>query len=148
MHQKGIQGYSSASAAIVASGICPAALGTDGSVRIPSSLCGEVGLKAIFGCTDMEGLFCSGTLEIIGTIASTVEDSFNDVYSTDISEKCEDALNLLSKTHGCEQVGNDNQGLPIGMQLIGSPWPDASILRLASAVEVSTLFLSISLSFE
>ncbi|KAH7518811.1 hypothetical protein FEM48_Zijuj09G0210600 [Ziziphus jujuba var. spinosa] len=33
------------------------------------------------------------------------------------------------------QVGNDNQGLPIGMQLIGSPWPDASILRLASAVE-------------
>nr|XP_048317852.1 fatty acid amide hydrolase-like isoform X2 [Ziziphus jujuba var. spinosa] len=45
-----------------------------GSVRIPSSLCGEVGLKAIFGCTDMEGLFCSGTLEIIGTIASTVDD--------------------------------------------------------------------------
>lgn len=27
---------------------------------------------------------------------------FNDVYSTDISDKCEDALNLLSKTHGCE----------------------------------------------
>ncbi|XP_060667305.1 fatty acid amide hydrolase-like isoform X3 [Ziziphus jujuba] len=76
MHQKGIQGSSSASAAILASGICPAALGTDGrgSVRIPSSLCGEVGLKATFGCTDMEGLFCSGTLEIIGTIASTVED--------------------------------------------------------------------------
>lgn len=27
---------------------------------------------------------------------------FNDVYSTEISDKCEDALNLLSKYHGCE----------------------------------------------
>lgn len=27
---------------------------------------------------------------------------FNDVNSTDISDKCEDILDLLSKTHGCE----------------------------------------------
>ena len=27
---------------------------------------------------------------------------FNDVFSTEISDKCEDALNLLLKTHGCE----------------------------------------------
>lgn len=34
------------------------------------------------------------------------------------------------------QVGYDKQGLPIGLQLIGRPWAEATILRLASAVEV------------
>lgn len=37
------------------------------------------------------------------------------------------------------QVGYDKQGLPIGLQLIGRPWAEASLLRLASAVEVSIL---------
>jgi Asp-tRNA(Asn)/Glu-tRNA(Gln) amidotransferase A subunit family amidase len=34
------------------------------------------------------------------------------------------------------QVGYDKQGLPIGLQLIGRPWGEATLLRLASAVEV------------
>ncbi|KAF8404761.1 hypothetical protein HHK36_009650 [Tetracentron sinense] len=70
-------GSSSGPAAIVASGLCSAALGTDGggSIRIPSSLCGVVGLKTTYGRTDMRGSLCdSGTVEIIGPIASTVED--------------------------------------------------------------------------
>ncbi|KAL8238356.1 hypothetical protein R6Q59_019437 [Mikania micrantha] len=156
-------GSSSGPAAIVASGICSAALGTDGggSVRIPSSLCGVVGLKTTYGRTDITGCFLTGifilralhdggTLEVIGPIASSVEDImlvyaatlgaspddklslspslpclpdlsshenssilgsmrmgkysewFNDVFSPDISTKCEDILNLLSQTHGCK----------------------------------------------
>ncbi|KAG7977334.1 hypothetical protein I3843_05G026800 [Carya illinoinensis] len=70
-------GSSSGPAAIVASGLCSAALGTDGggSIRIPSSLCGVVGFKTTYGRTDMEGSLCdTGTVEIIGPIASTVED--------------------------------------------------------------------------
>lgn len=39
------------------------------------------------------------------------------------------------------QVGYDKQGLPIGLQLIGRPWGEATILRLASAVEVQTSFI-------
>ena len=39
------------------------------------------------------------------------------------------------------QVGYDKQGLPIGLQLIGRPWGEASILCLAAAVEV---YISIS----
>ncbi|XP_022725347.1 fatty acid amide hydrolase isoform X2 [Durio zibethinus] len=177
-------GSSSGPAALVASGLCSAALGTDGggcksyylswslvyfiynilmfcgllktkagSVRIPSSLCGVVGLKTTYGRTSMRGSLCgSGTVEIIGPIASTVEDVilvyaailgsspedrislkpsppclpilsslenenslgslrlgkytewFNDVHSTDISNVCEDVLNLLSKSHGCETI--------------------------------------------
>ncbi|KAK9851358.1 hypothetical protein WJX84_003170 [Apatococcus fuscideae] len=44
-------GSSSGSAALVASGICPIAIGTDGggSIRIPSSFCGCVGLKETLG---------------------------------------------------------------------------------------------------
>jgi hypothetical protein len=34
------------------------------------------------------------------------------------------------------QVGYDKQGLPIGLQLIGRPWGEASLLRTASAIEV------------
>lgn len=32
---------------------------------------------------------------------------FNDVHSNDISDKCEDVLNLLSKNHGCEVSHHD-----------------------------------------
>ncbi|CAA2970116.1 Hypothetical predicted protein [Olea europaea subsp. europaea] len=32
-------------------------------------------------------------------------------------------------------VGYDKQGLPIGLQLIGRPWCEATILRLAAAIE-------------
>ncbi|KAF3676859.1 Fatty acid amide hydrolase [Capsicum annuum] len=32
-------------------------------------------------------------------------------------------------------IGYDKQGLPIGLQLIGRPWCEASILRLATAIE-------------
>uniref|UniRef100_A0A2P2MJH5 Glutamyl-tRNA amidotransferase subunit A n=1 Tax=Rhizophora mucronata TaxID=61149 RepID=A0A2P2MJH5_RHIMU len=71
-------GSSSGPAALVACGICSAALGTDGggSVRIPSSLCGVVGLKTTYGRTDIGGALCdAGTVEIIGPITSSVEDS-------------------------------------------------------------------------
>ncbi|XP_071956671.1 uncharacterized protein [Antedon mediterranea] len=44
-------GSSSGSSAAVSSGLCPVAFGTDagGSIRIPSSFCGIVGLKATLG---------------------------------------------------------------------------------------------------
>ncbi|KAM0007209.1 putative fatty acid amide hydrolase [Helianthus debilis subsp. tardiflorus] len=89
-------GSSSGPAAIVASGICSAALGTDGggSVRIPSSLCGVVGLKTTFGRTDIKGaLYDGGTLEIIGPIASSVEDIML-VYAAILGASPADKLSL------------------------------------------------------
>ncbi|XP_071724014.1 fatty acid amide hydrolase-like [Rutidosis leptorrhynchoides] len=154
-HERYTGGSSSGPAAIVAAGLCSAALGTDGggSVRIPASLCGVVGLKTTYGRTDIGGSLCdSGTVEIIGPLASSVEDImlvyaailgtspankismrpstpclpnlstnesmdllgslrlgkysewFNDVESTEISDKCDNILSQLSKAHGCEMV--------------------------------------------
>ncbi|XP_028121249.1 fatty acid amide hydrolase-like [Camellia sinensis] len=45
------------------------------------------------------------------------------------------AANLLGLPAISVPVGYDKQGLPIGLQLIGRPWAEASILRLAAAVE-------------
>jgi len=36
----------------------------------------------------------------------------------------------------CLQIGYDKEGLPIGLQIMGRPWAEATILRVASAVEV------------
>ncbi|KAL6009930.1 hypothetical protein ACLOJK_000361 [Asimina triloba] len=45
------------------------------------------------------------------------------------------AGNLLGLPAISVPVGHDKQGLPIGLQLIGRPWGEATILRLAYAVE-------------
>ncbi|WP_141734851.1 amidase [Oligoflexus tunisiensis] len=52
-------GSSSGSAAAVAAGLVPMAIGTDGggSIRIPSSLCGTVGLKPSFSRLSSHGMF-------------------------------------------------------------------------------------------
>jgi aspartyl-tRNA(Asn)/glutamyl-tRNA(Gln) amidotransferase subunit A len=62
----------------VAAGLCYAALGSDtaGSIRIPSSLCGVVGMKPTFGRVSKQGVFpLAWTLDHVGPIARTVEDN-------------------------------------------------------------------------
>jgi len=71
-------GSSSGSAAAVASGMVPLAIGTDtaGSIRIPSALCGTVGFKPTYGSIDNTGVFpVSATLDHVGPISKTVEDA-------------------------------------------------------------------------
>lgn len=71
-------GSSGGSAAAVASGMVFAALGTDtsGSVRIPASLCGVVGLKPTFGLVSNYGVVpLSKTLDHVGIIARSCADA-------------------------------------------------------------------------
>ena len=71
-------GSSGGSAAAVATGMCMAALGTDtgGSIRIPASLCGVVGLKPTYGRVSLRGVFpLSWNLDHAGPLARSVKDA-------------------------------------------------------------------------
>lgn len=71
-------GSSGGSAVAVATGMGFASVGTDtgGSLRIPPSFCGVVGLKPTFGCVSCNGVVpLAVTLDHVGPIARTVEDA-------------------------------------------------------------------------
>ncbi|MDN7246172.1 amidase [Planococcus shenhongbingii] len=71
-------GSSTGSASSVGAGIGFASIGTDtgGSIRVPASFCGIVGLKPTYGTVPSQGLFpLSQSLDHIGPLTRTVRDN-------------------------------------------------------------------------
>jgi aspartyl-tRNA(Asn)/glutamyl-tRNA(Gln) amidotransferase subunit A len=71
-------GSSGGSAAAVSAGLCLASLGSDtgGSIRIPASLCGVVGLKPTFGRLSLTGVIpLSWNLDHAGPLTRSVQDA-------------------------------------------------------------------------
>jgi aspartyl-tRNA(Asn)/glutamyl-tRNA(Gln) amidotransferase subunit A len=71
-------GSSGGSAAALAAGLCLGSLGSDtgGSIRIPASLCGVVGLKPTFGRVSLRGVMpLSWNLDHAGPMARRVRDA-------------------------------------------------------------------------
>jgi aspartyl-tRNA(Asn)/glutamyl-tRNA(Gln) amidotransferase subunit A len=131
LHDSG--GSSSGSGAAVAAGLVYAALGTDtgGSIRIPASLCGVVGLKPTFGRTSLAGAAAlSWSLDHLGPLARSAGD-------------CAALLDVLSgvdrrdpRTAQCPPprraraiaglrigvLGNDGTGLPLASDDALTTW--------------------------
>lgn len=71
-------GSSGGSAAALAAGLGYGSIGSDtgGSIRIPSSLCGTVGLKPTFGLVSTEGVVpLAPSLDVVGPLARSVGDT-------------------------------------------------------------------------
>jgi len=102
-------GSSSGSAVAVAAGLVPMALGTDtgGSVRVPASLCGTVGLKTTVGRISRAGVYpLSWTLDSVGIFTRSVEDAalvYQNLHGSDVNDEItlgiasQDALKKLKE---------------------------------------------------
>jgi Asp-tRNA(Asn)/Glu-tRNA(Gln) amidotransferase A subunit family amidase len=95
--QRDAGGSSSGSAAAVAAGIVPAAIGADGggSIRIPAAMCGVVGLKSTFGRISEYGAApLDWSIAHLGPIAASVYDTAL-VYSIIAGPDPKDRYTLL-----------------------------------------------------
>ena len=111
-------GSSGGSAAAVAAGMVPWALGSDtgGSIRQPASMCGVVGLKPTYGLVSRYGLVAfASSLDQIGPITKDVKDAailLNLISGHD--EKDTTSINVDKKDY-TKALKNDVKGLKIGV---------------------------------
>jgi aspartyl-tRNA(Asn)/glutamyl-tRNA(Gln) amidotransferase subunit A len=111
-------GSSSGSAASVASGLSAGALGTDtgGSIRIPASLCGIVGLKQTYGLVSRAGVVpLAWSLDHIGPMTRTVTDAalmLQVLAGRDTADPSTAAVAIPDYRRG---MGGDPRGLRVGI---------------------------------
>lgn len=110
-------GSSGGSAAVVAGGEAPLALGSDtgGSVRCPAAFCGIVGLKPTYGSVSRYGVVAyANSLEQVGPLASNVSDiaALMDVIGGYDSR---DSTSIDRKITYQEALTDDIKGLKIGV---------------------------------
>ena len=111
-------GSSGGSAASVASCEVTLSLGSDtgGSIRLPASFCGIVGMKPTYGRVSRYGLIAfASSLDQIGPFARTVEDAANllEVISGH-DPKDSTSLNIPVE-HYADSLNNDIKGLRVGV---------------------------------
>lgn len=114
-------GSSGGSAAAVAAGMAPVALGSDtgGSIRQPAGFCGVVGMKPTYGRVSRYGLVAfASSLDQIGPLCQNVDDAaaildiiggVDSKDSTSLPEPCGGFAAAL------EQVDDDLSGFKIGL---------------------------------
>ncbi len=110
-------GSSGGSAAAVAGGEAPLALGSDtgGSVRCPASFCGIVGLKPTYGIISRYGLIAyANSLEQIGPFATNVRDVAA-LFDVVAGYDARDSTSVNREVNYSSALSNDVSGLKIGV---------------------------------
>ena len=106
-------GSSSGSAVSVAAGLCPISLGADGggSVRIPSSLCGLIGVKPTHGLLESSGeMPIAPSVSCPGPLCGTALDAI--VAMNVLSRNSRGANPLSLRGIGAEALGGLRVGVP------------------------------------
>jgi len=111
-------GSSGGSAASVAAGMVPVALGSDtgGSIRQPAALCGVVGLKPTYGRVSRYGLIAFGSsLDQIGPFARTARDAAT-VFAAIAGHDPRDSTSSAAPIADClAALSGDARGLRVGV---------------------------------
>jgi len=130
-------GSSGGSAAAVAAGFCPIALGADagGSIRIPSSFCGLYGIKATYGRISRDGIlplaFTTGHLGPIGANISDLAIAYRVIAGKDTKDP--DTREQPAVTLRDASQFGDLSGMRIGVYKDYFSDADADIVRECKA---------------
>lgn len=111
-------GSSGGSGAAVAAGFVPIALGSDtgGSIRIPASLCGTVGLKPTFGRVSRAGIVPhSWSLDHAGPLSRSVADSAITMDVISGFDEADPATTRMPSTDFTKALGQSIKGLRIAV---------------------------------
>jgi aspartyl-tRNA(Asn)/glutamyl-tRNA(Gln) amidotransferase subunit A len=118
-------GSSGGSAAAVAAGLVPWALGTDtgGSIRQPAALCGVVGLKPTYGAVSRYGMIAfASSLDQAGPLTRNVRDAAL-MLGQLIGRDCRDATSLAFpheiELPGAERLDGLRLGIPEELTGVG-----------------------------